>query len=580
MDTGIVQLCRGTNEASEVVAELRVEVSVGGNCDGRIFYNGQGNVSLGWNITGDVYLCPTTAQNTELHKFEFNRSCVGKLSATDTRPRYLWTIKYKLASGGEYQEQWQNPGENNQQAEILLRLYDVVPRTRYQAINRGYIPWNYNPLAPVLTNGNAGEVITGARIEVTGYSCGTWLALCGQVSKTINVYYYPSTPATPSVSGSGIRCRTQTYTVSVPDVPQATRYAWSATGGATVSGTGSTATLNLSTTGPNVSNVEVRVVAYQDNAPCRKNSDVSAPANIALALAPAPAAPRNLQLQADLCPSLQSKPVTVEPVSGATNYRWTVTGAGAKIGTNSTTETITNTNSTLAYLPQNGQVTLTSQAITACGGTGAAATQTFTVGSTALPACPTSLLADYQCDGTDLFRVSVPNPAFGIQYNFSVRNIQPGNVQVVVMSTTRNSVSYLFSGGVPTRFDVRLLLNGCADFDVCGPFTVTPNPVISCRGRARAATGADPGSADRLPPATAQLSPNPTSGEVRIASTGSQQFVRAELTNARGTLVLTRKATSKEAGIHSLDLRALPAGLYTLRLYDGQTWSSQRIIKE
>lgn len=571
VDVGVLELRQGNPEASEVVAELTVAVRLGG-CDGRIFYNGQGSASLGWNITGDAYLCPTTAQNPQLHKFEFNRTCIGNVNVTSPggfRPRYIWTVKYRTAAGTDYQEQWQNPQNGPKQAEILLRLYDVVPAFPYQAINSNYIPWNYSPIGPPLPNLNAGQPIVSARIEVTGYSCGNvlLLPLCGQVEKTITVYYQPPTPDPVGVSGSGARCRTQPYTVSVPGVPQATRYAWSATNGARITGAGSTATLDVSQVPPGTNQTVVRAVAWNDNAPCRKNSDPSPPVTVNL-VAAAPA-PQRLLLTGGLCPSTDSKLLQVDPVVGATGYLWTLTGAGTQVN-------LLQTPGPTVSIPltQPGQVTVTVQAVTACGGPGLPTTLTFTIGDTpqsAMPACPSSLSGGFLCDGR--FRLSVPAPAFGFSYVFQVNSIQPSTRRVVATNSNGPGfLDYEFPDGPPSSFEVEVAIFGCNRFRGCQVYTVVPVQIF-CRGTQAGTLGASQ-------PNEAELSPNPTTGEVNISSASGQLYSEVQVLSAQGQVLLTRKATGNDGAVKQLNLRALPAGIYLLRLYDGRMWSSQRLVKQ
>ena len=56
-----------------------------------------------------------------------------------------------------------------------------------------------------------------------------------------------------------------------------------------------------------------------------------------------------------------------------------------------------------------------------------------------------------------------------------------------------------------------------------------------------------------------------------------QAIMQVELISPTGRLIYTSKA---EGDFHKIELKHLPPGLYLIRLWDGESWLVEKVVKE
>jgi hypothetical protein len=75
------------------------------------------------------------------------------------------------------------------------------------------------------------------------------------------------------------------------------------------------------------------------------------------------------------------------------------------------------------------------------------------------------------------------------------------------------------------------------------------------------------------------LYPNPATNEVwlQLPTNMQQAIMQVELISPTGRLIYTSKA---EGDFHKIELKHLPPGLYLIRLWDGESWLVEKVVKE
>jgi len=161
---------------------------------------------------------------------------------------------------------------------------------------------------------------------------------CGSTpTSTLNVSSVPAVPGNISGPTSNL-CRKNGQVFSVSAVANATSYTWTLPTGATITGssTGRSITVNFGNafTGTGIISVKAN------------NSCGSSAASL-LVVNSAPAAPRNISGNTNVCKSKTNGAYSISSVTGATSYTWTITGGATIVGsTTGTSVTVRFTSST------------------------------------------------------------------------------------------------------------------------------------------------------------------------------------------------------------------------------------------
>ena len=73
--------------------------------------------------------------------------------------------------------------------------------------------------------------------------------------------------------------------------------------------------------------------------------------------------------------------------------------------------------------------------------------------------------------------------------------------------------------------------------------------------------------------------PNPATTEVwlQLPANKQQAIMQVELISPTGRLIYTSKAEGK---FHKIELQHLPPGLYLIRLWDGERWLVEKVVKK
>lgn len=166
---------------------------------------------------------------------------------------------------------------------------------------------------------------TSGTVSVTANSsCGS------STAKSLSVAAKTATPGTISGTTTNL-CGGGTYTYSIAAVSGATSYTWAAPSGCSFSGSNSGTSVSLIVPAGFVSGT-LSVVA---------NNACGASSAKTLTLSGRPASPTTLTGPTSVCPLSTGLAFTTTPVSGATNYVWTVpTGASITSGSSSNSITV------------------------------------------------------------------------------------------------------------------------------------------------------------------------------------------------------------------------------------------------
>lgn len=553
---------------------------------GRIIFHGQAPGNTNYGHIDPLDACPNIvtvsgsignpAGNvvSQPYRFEFDTECLGNYYNLG-RPPFVWTIKYLTESGRIYEEQLGDYTKDDY-SKMMFYLYDRVP-------TNGTTPSNQTATANS-GNGNTfvtidsgtsntaqpGELIYGVRLECTGYSCKVTDDEDG-----IDIRYYGRRPDAITLTGSLPACRNLSYPLSISPVVGATSYTWSATGGATVSGSGTNVTLNLGNVTPGLTSVTVRVAAV-DNAHC--GGSTSATRDLVVNLALGSAALQNIDLSNGLCPTTGSdtKTASIQGSAGVT-YRWTISGpAGTAI--TGTTEGVSLT-SVPVVTPTAGPVTISVSAKSSdCTGYSPVFSKTFQIGPL-VPVCKQFIdQVYYPCSKFDTNLIFEGTPT-GLNYYFNaVRNVTPATTTITIQQTTAGrpvfgvNRSGSFSNGA-VAFDLDYIIQSPCPATASGGLVfctihVELPSTPSCRS-----------SEDTPLPAAVQLYPNPTTGAVEIQADKSVQYQWVRVYDAQGVLRDEQRSDRPE-GIRSLHLESLLPGIYQVQLYDGQQLVSKRLQKK
>ena len=456
----------------------------------------------------------------------------------------------------------------------------------------------FSAWVPALTStAQVGEPIYGVRLECSGYSC-----LITDDNDGIDIRYYGRRPDAISLGGAALPlCRTQTYPVSVTPVLGAYAYGWSATNGATVTGsTGTSATLDLSGVPAGTTSVTLRVAAFDNNG-CPTNNPVpgySATRDLVVPITASPAAPANLQIDG-VCPSTLAKMVSIDAVpppagqSGGMDYHWYLSGsipAGTHLidplGNPTQDSPFGNGNNTVIRLvtPTAGNITVNVEAKMAnsnCGGAGPALSRTIQIDNIT-PVCPTLTANRLACSYTNanLNFNGTPGASYYIQNQ--PYNIVPAGATATIgngASPTATTRPLTVDSGGRYEFDVDVLATSpCPGsgpgFTTCTIHVFMQKFISNGMCRTAGATGQA-----ALSEAAVRLYPNPTTGRVSVQPAVPTRYQWVKVLNLQGRVVLDQQTTAAE-GITAFDVQALPMGLYEVQLFDGKKLTTQRLQRE
>ncbi|NLN30771.1 MAG: hypothetical protein GX158_05985, partial [Bacteroidales bacterium] len=149
------------------------------------------------------------------------------------------------------------------------------------------------------------------------------IAGCSATSSAITVTVNPLPAAAEAVSGPVSVCLRASGTYTIPVIPNATSYVWSATNGAVVpSGSSRTKTIRFDRSGESI----VTVRGYNN---C--GYGISSSITVIVSNLPTPGTAGPVSGPGQVCRGTGGYIYTVEPVSNATSYIWEYTGSGALI---------------------------------------------------------------------------------------------------------------------------------------------------------------------------------------------------------------------------------------------------------
>ncbi|MCZ2355764.1 MAG: hypothetical protein LC115_03565, partial [Bacteroidia bacterium] len=172
--------------------------------------------------------------------------------------------------------------------------------------------WQWYDISCGVHNIGSGTSITVSPLTTTTYyvrgegGCATPYG-CGSI--TINVNQVPQQPS--SISGDTIICSGLSKTYSINPVSGATNYTWTLPNG----WTGNSTSTSINATAGNAGGT-ISVIA-------NSNCGSSTAQTLAINVAQAPAQPGSISGSTTICAS-SSNTYSINPVSGATNYTWTL----------------------------------------------------------------------------------------------------------------------------------------------------------------------------------------------------------------------------------------------------------------
>ena len=563
-----------------------------GTCTGHINY--YGNVlasnaypSYGSGTTADQNLCisatplnypppplPTSTPplNNPVAVFSF---------ATPNCNYYIWTLNYQTVGGGTYVEQW-STSNDRQTARFLL--YPQVPSLSH-LLNPAPIDVATNlPITGIFTPHNPStgpSALAGQRIRAVDVQCTGYRDFACNIPDEMHVYYTGVLGNIGAITASGAApyCRDQPVTLSTTGSAGATGntvYSWTDLSGSNVGivGNGTTATLNLGSVPPTTTTVTVQVQATDNS--CSGFVSTSTTQTITLQLAAAAPRPQNMVLSNGLCASAtNTKTVSVDPSNNnALEYEWRISGGGATFADGTTTPKSGRFNNINIITPNAVPVTVTARRqITLCGGYGPALSTTYQIISPT-PVAPTGASIIW-CYGSPRV-IGLTNVQPGLTYTYQAFGVMPAGSGVTFTGGANGSGAVMqvtpdANGAYPTQFIFVVTASSpCASTGQNFATTLyVPRKALPC----------DPTPTGPRMAAPPVLYPNPTTGQVAITAEPNITYAWAKVMNAQGQLMQEQKA-GEDRGITSLDMSALPTGIYLVQLFDGQHLTTQRLVKE
>ncbi len=294
-----------------------------------------------------------------------------------------------------------------------MYIWDAPAGAYFNGVATNVSPFTTSTPSVTVTYGNpSGSLYTTGVQAANG--CGASLR---KVQKTRGLTSVPA-----SVSGSLTACASTTGTYTTPVIPEASSYVWTVTGNATVSGTGTTATVTFGAgwTGGTLC-VSSATSCYTSPAKCIAIS------NTATALS-------SLTGATTACPNTVL-PYSVNASGGAATYAWTAP-AGATIASGQGTPSVTVSYS--AGYSAVGSICVNVTSI--CGITSANKCKTVAPG---LPTQPSSITGSLSglCNQTKIY--SCPSQGGATTYNWT----SPGSISSGQGSTSISTTFGTFTTG-------------------------------------------------------------------------------------------------------------------------------------
>ena len=155
-------------------------------------------------------------------------------------------------------------------------------------------------------------------VDVIGTNSGGCSATSNAIAVTVN----PRPDAAGAISGEVSVCRNVTRPYTIAAIPNATSYTWSATNGATITGSGTTINIGFGNAGTS------SITVYGVNS-CGNGAPSTI--NVAVSTSSTPGAAGTISGNNQVCRGGIGYTYTVSPVTNATSYIWTYSGTGAVI---------------------------------------------------------------------------------------------------------------------------------------------------------------------------------------------------------------------------------------------------------
>lgn len=247
-------------------------------------------------------------------------------------------------------------------------------------------------------------------------SCGT------STARTLSVTVSNPAPAQPGIIGGNINPCPGNETYTIAAVTNATSYTWSVSGGGTISGSGTSATVNWTASGG----------PYTISVTASNSCGTSAVRTLQVNVQPGPPTTIGaISGQTNIC--VGSQPYSVPTVAGATTYTWSVSGGGSITGGQGSSNATINWTSAGTY----------TVSVTASNGCGSVNATPITVTVTgAPPATPGPISGtNTACTGNQTYTIpSVPGAA---SYNWSISG---GGTVVSGSTSTSFTVNWTAAG--------------------------------------------------------------------------------------------------------------------------------------
>ena len=164
-------------------------------------------------------------------------------------------------------------------------------------------------------------------------------------------------------------------------------------------------------------------------------------------------------------------------------------------------------------------------------------------------------------------------PTLSVAYN--------GNVTTLTSSASSGNQFFLNGTAISGATGQTYVVNGTPA--QLGSYTVRTTNASGCVSAASAPLVVT-GAAQALPGTALALYPNPTpNGQLQVELSGYQQAVELRVINALGQQVFTRAVSASTAGSGqplSLDLTALPAGVYALQVRTAGGLAQRRFVRQ
>ena len=575
-DSLVLQLRRNDPESKTGVVVL---ASLFGpwpaTCTGHINYYGPTTNPAPSGVHNDQSLCPSPpiGQFTPLPTYWFNFD-------TPDCDYFIWTLKYNTANG-TYQEQW-STSISRQSARFVL--YPQIPASLHAVNPAPLDPLTGQPFPnwfSICNPSNAGPLsLAGQSVLSIDVQCTGYRGILCNISDEMHVYFtgvLGNIGAISTTAGSGPYCRDQpiALTTSVPQGATGnTRYIWTVFAGSVanpVTTTTNSVALDVSWVAPTGNSIRVEVQATDNS--CGGNAPVSNTQSIALQLAAAAPQPQNMLLNNGLCAGISPKVVSVDGaiVNFTSDYEWSISGLGATFFGGGNTPVRGKPNNISIVTPNAVPVIVTARRLITCGGFGPALSTTYQIVSPT-PVAPTGAALTWCFSNPRIIELVNVQP--GLNYFYNAYSIMPAGSNVTFTGGINGigaivQVTPDANGVFPTQFFLVVTVTSpCSSVPITfGTMLYLPKKQMPC---------IITGPRASAPPV---LYPNPTTGQVVIAAEPAITYAWAKVMNAQGQLMQEQKATD-ERSVTSLDVSALPTGIYLVQLFDGQHLTTQRLVKE